>query len=161
MADRPTFAFLIRHPAHFIALGAGVGLSPVAPGTFGTLTAIPLALVLRAFFGDAEFIAAVAILFVVGAWASQVAGRDLGESDHGAIVVDEIAAFLLVLFFVGPDWVRVAFAFLVFRLFDIWKPPPIRQLDAAIKNGVGVMLDDLLAAAYTLVVFALWQRVFG
>ena len=161
MADRPTFAFLIHHPAHFIALGAGAGLAPAAPGTLGTLAAIPLALVLRAFFGDAEFIAAIIILFAVGAWASQVAGRNLGESDHGAIVIDEIAAFLLVLFFVGADWVRVAFAFLVFRVFDIWKPPPIRQLDAAIKNGVGVMLDDLLAAAYTLVVFALWQRVFG
>jgi len=161
MADRPTFAFLIRHPAHFIALGAGAGLAPAAPGTLGTLAAIPLALVLRAYFGDAEFAAAIVVLFVVGAWASQVAGRNLGESDHGAIVIDEIAAFLLVLFFVGADWVRVAFAFLVFRVFDIWKPPPIRQLDAAIKNGVGVMLDDLLAAAYTLVVFALWQRVFG
>jgi phosphatidylglycerophosphatase A len=161
MADRPTFSFLIRHPAHFIALGAGAGLAPAAPGTFGTLAAIPLALVLRAFFGDAEFVAAIAVLFGVGAWASQVAGRNLGESDHGAIVVDEIAAFLLVLFFVGADWVHVAFAFLLFRLFDIWKPPPIRQLDAAIKNGVGVMLDDLLAAVYTLVVFALWQRVFG
>ena len=161
MADCPTFAFLIRHPAHFIALGAGAGLAPVAPGTFGTLAAIPLALVLRAWFGDVEFIAAIVILSVVGAWASQVAGRNLGESDHGAIVIDEIAAFLLVLYFVGADWVRIAFAFLVFRLFDIWKPPPIRQLDAAIKNGFGVMLDDLLAAAYTLVVFALWQRVFG
>ena len=161
MADCPTFAFLIRHPAHFIALGAGAGLAPVAPGTFGTLAAIPLALVLRAWFGDVEFIATIVILSVVGAWASQVAGRNLGESDHGAIVIDEIAAFLLVLYFVGADWVRIAFAFLVFRLFDIWKPPPIRQLDAAIKNGVGVMLDDLLAAAYTLVVFALWQRVFG
>ena len=161
MPDRPTFAFLIRHPAHFIALGAGAGLAPAAPGTFGTLVAIPLALVLRAFFGDVEFIAAIVVLSGVGAWASQVAGRNLGESDHGAIVIDEIAAFLLVLFFVGPDWVRVAFAFLVFRLFDIWKPPPIRQLDAAIKNGVGVMLDDLLAAAYTLVVFALWQRILG
>ena len=161
MADCPTFAFLIRHPAHFIALGAGAGLAPVAPGTFGTLAAIPLALVLRAWFGDVEFIATIVILSVVGAWASQVAGRNLGESDHGAIVIDEIAAFLLVLFFVGADWVRIAFAFLVFRLFDIWKPPPIRQLDAAIKNGVGVMLDDLLAAAYTLVVFALWQRILG
>ena len=161
MADCPTFAFLIRHPAHFIALGAGAGLAPVAPGTFGTLAAIPLALVLRANFGDVEFAAAIVILSVVGAWASQVAGRNLGESDHGAIVIDEIAAFLLVLYFVGADWVRIAFAFLVFRLFDIWKPPPIRQLDAAIKNGVGVMLDDLLAAAYTLVVFALWQRILG
>ena len=161
MADRPTFGFLIRHPAHFIALGAGAGLAPVAPGTFGTLAAIPLALALRAYFGDAEFIAAVVFLFVAGAWAAQVAGRNLGESDHGAIVVDEIAAFLLVLFFVGADWMSVALAFLVFRLFDIWKPPPIRQLDAAIKNGVGVMLDDLLAAAYTLVVFALWRRIVG
>lgn len=161
MSERPTVAFLLHHPAHFIALGAGAGLAPVAPGTFGTLVAIALALVLRAYSGDAAFVAAIVILFAVGAWASQVTGRNLGVPDHGAIVVDEIAAFLLVLFFVGADWTRVAFAFLTFRLFDIWKPPPIRQLDAAMKNGVGVMLDDLLAAGYTLIVFAIWQRIFG
>jgi phosphatidylglycerophosphatase A len=161
MADRPTIAFLIRHPAHFIALGFGAGLAPVAPGTFGTLAAIPLALLLRAHAGAVGFVAAIVILFTVGAWASQVTGRNLGVPDHGAIVVDEIAAFLLVLFFVGPDWKRVAFAFLIFRLFDIVKPPPIRQLDAVMKNGVGVMLDDLLAAGYTLVVLALWQRIVG
>jgi phosphatidylglycerophosphatase A len=161
VADRPTLAFLLRHPAHFIALGAGSGLAPAAPGTFGTLAAIPLAMLLREYVGGAEFVAAIVILFAAGAWASQVTGRDLGESDHGAIVIDEITAFLLVLYFVGADWVRVAIAFLIFRLFDIWKPPPIRQLDAALKNGVGVMLDDLLAAAYTLLVFALWQRFFG
>jgi phosphatidylglycerophosphatase A len=161
VADRPTLAFMLRHPAHFIALGAGSGLAPAAPGTFGTLAAIPVAMLLREYTGGAVFVAAIVILFAAGAWASQVTGRGLGESDHGAIVIDEIAAFLLVLYFVGADWVRVAFAFLLFRLFDIWKPPPIRQLDAALKNGVGVMLDDLLAAAYTLVVFALWQRLFG
>ena len=161
MADRPTLAFLFRHPAHFIALGAGAGLAPVAPGTFGTLVAIPLALLLRAYAGDVEFVVAIVVLFVIGAWAAQVTGRHLGVPDHGAIVVDEIAAFLLVLFFVGPDWNRVAFAFLIFRLFDIVKPPPIRQLDAAMKNGVGVMLDDLLAAGYTLVVLAVWQRIVG
>ena len=161
MSERPTVAFLLHHPAHFIALGAGAGLAPVAPGTFGTLLAVALALVLRAYSGDAAFVAAIVILFAVGAWASQVTGRNLGVPDHGAIVVDEIAAFLLVLFFVGADWTRVAFAFLIFRLFDIWKPPPIRQLDAAMKNGVGVMLDDLLAAGYTLIVFAIWQRAFG
>jgi phosphatidylglycerophosphatase A len=161
MADGPTIAFLVRHPAHFIAMGFGVGLAPVAPGTFGTLVAIPLSLLLHARAGAAEYIAAIVIAFVAGAWASQVTGRNLGVPDHGAIVVDEIAAFLLVLFFVGPDWNRVAFAFLIFRLFDIVKPPPIRQLDAAMKNGVGVMLDDLLAAGYTLIVLALWQRVFG
>ena len=161
MADRPTLAFLFRHPAHFIALGAGAGLAPVAPGTFGTLVAIPLALLLRAYAGEVEFVVAIVVLFVIGAWAAQVTGRHLGVPDHGAIVVDEIAAFLLVLFLVGPDWSRVAFAFLTFRLFDIVKPPPIRQLDAAMKNGVGVMLDDLLAAGYTLVVLAVWQRIVG
>jgi phosphatidylglycerophosphatase A len=161
MADRPTLAFLFRHPAHFIALGAGAGLAPVAPGTFGTLVAIPLALLLRAQAGAVEFVAAIVILFAVGTWASQVTGRHLGVPDHGAIVIDEIAAFLLVLFLVGPDWSRVAFAFLIFRLFDIVKPPPIRQLDAAMKNGVGVMLDDLLAAGYTLLVLAVWQRIVG
>jgi phosphatidylglycerophosphatase A len=161
MADRPTIAFLFHHPAHFIALGAGAGLAPVAPGTFGTLVAIPLALLLRAYAGAVEFVVAIVILSVVGVWAAQVTGRHLGVPDHGAIVVDEIVAFLLVLFMVGPDWNRVAFAFLIFRLFDIVKPPPIRQLDAAMKNGVGVMLDDLLAAGYTLVVLAIWQRVVG
>ncbi len=72
-----------------------------------------------------------------------------------------MVAFLLVLYFVGGDGVRVAFAFLLFRFFDIVKPPPIRQVDAALKNGVGVMADDVVAAAYTLLVLALWQRAFG
>jgi phosphatidylglycerophosphatase A len=74
-------------------------------------------------------------------------------------VIDEIAAFLLVLFLVGADPRREALAFLVFRAFDIFKPPPIRALDAALKNGIGVMLDDVLAAAYTLVVMAVGQRL--
>ena len=86
-------------------------------------------------------------------------GRDLGAPDHGAIVWDEVVAFLLVLYFVGDSWARIAIAFVLFRLFDIVKPPPIRQLDAAMKNGFGVMLDDLLAAVYTLVLFALWKRL--
>ena len=88
-------------------------------------------------------------------------GRDLGVPDHGAIVWDEVVAFLLVLYFVGDERLRIALAFLLFRLFDIVKPPPIRQLDAAMKNGFGVMLDDLLAAGYTLLVLALWKRVAG
>ena len=150
---------MFRHPAHFIALGAGSGLAPVAPGTFGTLAAIPLALLLRAYFGSAEFVAAIVILFAAGAWA--VAGD---RTQSGPIrprrrsSSTKLRRSCWCSIFVGADWVRVAVAFLVFRLFDIWKPPPIRQLDAAIKNGIGVMLDDLLAAAFTLVVFAVWQR---
>jgi phosphatidylglycerophosphatase A len=160
-AAAPSVGFLFRHPAHFIALGFGVGLAPAAPGTFGTLLAIPIAAVLRAQFSGAVFLSAIVAFASIGVWAVQVTGRSLGVPDHGAIVWDEVVAFLLVLFFVGDDGVRVAVAFGAFRLFDIVKPPPIRQVDAALKNGFGVMLDDLLAAGYTLVVFALWQRLAG
>ncbi len=161
MKTRPNLRFLMHHPAHFIALGFGAGLAPVAPGTFGTLVAIPIALLLRAYAGDALFLVVVVALLVVGAWASQVTGHALGVPDHGGIVIDEVAAFLLVLFFTGTTPLRIAVAFALFRFFDIVKPPPIRQLDAALKNGVGVMADDLLAAGYALLVFAIGHRVLG
>jgi phosphatidylglycerophosphatase A len=159
--DAPSFAFLVAHPAHFIALGGGAGLARIAPGTFGTLVALPIAWGLQAYGGTASWLAAVATLTLAGIWAAQVTGRHLGSADHGCIVIDEIAAFLLVLFFAGESGVRQAIAFVVFRVFDIVKPPPIRQLVAALKNGVGVMADDLLAAGYTLVVLAIGQRIVG
>ncbi len=154
----PTLRFLLGHPAHFIALGFGAGLAAVAPGTVGTLLAIPLAELLRLYTGDTGYLVVVAGTIVAGAWASEVTGRDLGRADHGSIVIDEIAAFMLVLFFVGRDGVAIALAFVLFRLFDIVKPPPIRQLDRALKNGIGVMIDDLLAAGYALLTFALVMR---
>jgi phosphatidylglycerophosphatase A len=160
-AAAPPLRFLFGHPAHFIALGFGAGLAPVAPGTFGTLLAIPIAMGLWAYFSDVVFVAAIVVFALIGIWAAGITGRNLGVPDHGAIVWDEVVAFLLVLYFVGNDGVRIAFAFLLFRFFDIVKPPPIRQLDAALKNGAGVMLDDLLAAGYTLLVFALWKRMLG
>jgi phosphatidylglycerophosphatase A len=92
-------------------------------------------------------------------WAADRTGRALGVSDHGAIVWDEVVAFLLVLFFVGPDPVRQAFAFLLFRLFDIVKPPPANIIDREWHNGFGVMADDIVAAFYAVIVFALWQRI--
>jgi len=155
----PTLRFMFGHPARVIALGFGAGLAPVAPGTFGTLLAIPIAMALRTYLPDPLFLAAIFVFLAIGVWAAEVTGRDLGVPDHGAIVWDEVVAFLLVLYFVGDDAMRVAFAFLLFRVFDIVKPPPIRQLDAAMKNGAGVMLDDLLAAGYTLLVLAVAQRV--
>jgi len=158
-ASRPTLAFLFRHPAHFVALGFGAGLAPFAPGTFGTLVAFPIAWLLRTYTNDAGFIATIVLLAAAGAWTADITSRHLGSADDGSIVIDEIAAFLLVLFFVGDDWLRQGFAFLLFRLFDIVKPPPIRQLDAAIKNGIGVMVDDLVAAGYALIVFAIAVRV--
>jgi phosphatidylglycerophosphatase A len=155
----PTLPFMLHHPAHFIALGFGAGLAPFAPGTFGTLVAIPIALALERYSGDVGFALAIVVLFVVGTWASGVTGRALGVPDHGSIVIDEVVAFLLVLFFAGLTPLRIAFAFALFRFFDIVKPPPIRQLDASLKNGVGVMLDDIVAAGYALLVFSLAARL--
>jgi phosphatidylglycerophosphatase A len=160
-AARPSRHFLLGHPAHFVALGFGSGLAPVAPGTFGTLVAVPIAALLRAYGSDAAFLAAVVGLFAAGAWAAQVTTRHLGVADHGSIVIDEVAAFLLVLWFVGGDPWRELIAFVLFRAFDIVKPPPIRQLDARWKSGLGVMADDMIAAAYTLIVVAVGQRVFA
>jgi phosphatidylglycerophosphatase A len=157
----PTLRFLFSHPAHFLALGFGAGLAPVAPGTFGTLVALPLAALLRAYANDAGYLVAIAIAFAVGVPAAGRTGRDLGVGDHGAIVWDEVVAFLLVLFFVGADPIRETFAFLLFRLFDIMKPPPANIIDREWHGGFGVMADDIVAAFYALLVLALWQRVLG
>jgi phosphatidylglycerophosphatase A len=157
----PSASFLFAHPAHFIALGAGAGLSRYAPGTVGTLVALPIAWLLHTYVGDTGFVLAICAALAGGAWASQVTGHALGARDHGGIVIDEIAAFLLVLFFVGPDVRRQALAFVLFRVFDILKPPPIRAVDTALKNGIGVMADDVLAAGYTLLVMAVGQRLRG
>jgi phosphatidylglycerophosphatase A len=151
---RPNLRFVCRHPAHFIAFGGGVGLSPAAPGTFGTLLALPLFHVLSPLLDPWAFLVLILALFWLGVWASAVTGRALGVADHGGMVWDETVAFLLVLFFVPATGYWQAFAFLAFRLFDIFKPPPIRYYDRVLKNGFGVMWDDLLAAGYTLLVIA-------
>jgi len=160
-AKIPTLRFLFAHPAHFLALGFGAGLAPVAPGTFGTLVALPLAALLRAYAPDPVYLVAVVIAFAFGVWAAGRTGRDLGVGDHGAIVWDEVVAFLLVLYFVGADPIREAFAFLLFRFFDIVKPPPANFIDRHWHGGFGVMADDIVAAFYALLVLALWQRAFG
>jgi phosphatidylglycerophosphatase A len=160
-AKIPTLRFLFAHPAHFLALGFGAGLAPVAPGTFGTLVALPLAALLRAYAPDSVYLIALVIAFAVGVWAAGRTGRELGVGDHGAIVWDEVVAFLLVLYFVGADPLREAFAFLLFRFFDIVKPPPANYIDRHWHGGFGVMADDILAAFYALLVLSLWQRAFG
>jgi phosphatidylglycerophosphatase A len=156
---RPTPAFALGHPAHLIALGFGAGLSRFAPGTVGTLVAIPLWWLI----GDGDeplvLLGLIAVLFAIGVWACERTGRDLGVSDHGAMCWDEIVAFLLVLALVPADpWWQAA-AFFLFRAFDVLKPPPIRQLEMRLKGGLGVMFDDILAAGYTLLVLAIAKRV--
>lgn len=150
---RPTLRFVYSHPAHCIAFGGGAGLSPAAPGTVGTLLALPIYYFLAPQL-PWIYLAVVVVLFGLGVWACAVTGRALGVADHGGMVWDEVVAFLLVLFFVPDDAYWLAFAFLLFRGFDIWKPPPIRYYDRTLKNGFGVMFDDLIAAGYTLLVLA-------
>ena len=157
----PTVSFLIRHPAHFVALGFGAGLAPRMPGTVGTLVAFPIAWWLRGHASDAGWLVAIVGLIVIGAWAAEAAGRDLGVADHGSIVIDEISAFLLVLFFTGANPIREGVAFALFRAFDILKPPPIRAIDRTVKHAIGVMGDDLVAAGYTLMALAVATRLFG
>jgi phosphatidylglycerophosphatase A len=159
--NAPTFAFMMRHPAHFIALGFGTGLAPVAPGTFGTLVALPVAWLLDAQAPTWGWLTAIAAITIVGTWCAHITARDLGVADHGSIVIDEIAAFLLVLFFAGAAPWRQALAFVLFRFFDIVKPPPIREIDRGMKNAVGVMADDFAAAGYTLLVLAVGERLLG
>ncbi len=145
----PNFKFLISHPAHFFALGFGSGLSPKAPGTFGTIVGLILFYALLS-LPQLWHLPIIALLFVVGIPLCGITGKNLGVSDHGAIVWDEIVAMMLVLTFVPLDWLHWLMAFALFRLFDIWKPFPIRQCDAKFKGGFGVMFDDLLAAVYAI-----------
>ncbi|MDH4095291.1 MAG: phosphatidylglycerophosphatase A [Betaproteobacteria bacterium] len=157
IASRPQPRFAFTHPAHFIAFGFGAGLAPFAPGTAGTLVAFPLWWVLGA-YPPAVLFAILAFLFAVGVWACELTGRRMGVADHGAMCWDEIVAFLLVLAIAPQNWRWQAAAFLLFRAFDVVKPPPIRQLESRMKGGFGVMFDDLLAAGYTLLVLALARR---
>lgn len=145
---------MLRHPAHLLAFGFGAGLVPGAPGTAGTLLALPLFWLAQPRLAAIEFLLLLAIMFVAGVWACEKTGRALGMPDHGGMVWDEIVAFLLVLFFTPDSMYWQAFAFLLFRLFDILKPPPIRYFDQTLKGGFGVMFDDIIAAFYTLLMLA-------
>ena len=157
---RPTLRFVLANPAHFIAFGFGVGLSPLGPGTLGTLLAFPIYYGLAAILPGEALLACIVAAMVLGVWLCQVTGRNLGVHDHGGMVWDEIAAFMLILYFIPAQPIYQAFAFLLFRLFDILKPPPIRRLDRKIQNGFGVMLDDVVAAFYALVCLAVVQRLY-
>jgi len=157
----PSWRLMMSHPAHQLSFGFGSGLIRPAPGTWGTLFAWLVFVVLDPWLADTGWAILIASTFVLGAAAAHRTGRALGRPDHGAIVIDEIVAFWLVLWLLPGGVITQAVAFLGFRFFDILKPPPIRAVDRRFKNGVGVMLDDLLAAFYTLLVASVLARVFA
>jgi phosphatidylglycerophosphatase A len=153
---RPDVRFVVSHPAHFIALGFGAGLSPLAPGTAGTLVSVAIGMLLAQAVPPLVIAFAAIPLFFVGVWACDVTGRDLGVDDHGSMVWDEIVAFLPLAAVASASWITEGVAFLLFRLFDIWKPFPIREMERRVKGGFGVMIDDVFAAFYAYVVFVLF-----
>ena len=140
---------LLLNPAHFLSLGFGSGLAPVAPGTFGTLAGIPLWLLLQP-LPLAEYLAATLVLALLGVWLCGYTARALGVHDHGGIVWDEILGLLITLIAVPLDWRWLLAGFLLFRLFDILKPWPIRWLDRRVGGGFGIMIDDVLAGVFAL-----------
>ena len=155
--SKPSLKLLLSHPAHFFALGFGSGLAPKAPGTFGTLVGLPLFWLISG-YGLSVKLAIIAALFVFGIHCCDKTGKALGVADHGGIVWDEIVAMMAVLVFTPLTWLGWLVAFCLFRLFDIWKPFPIHYFDAKLKNGFGVMFDDLLAGIYTIICVLLLPR---
>jgi phosphatidylglycerophosphatase A len=140
-------ASVFRNPVHFLAFGLGSGAAPVAPGTFGTLAAVPLYLLL-AQLPLALYLLAVVLAFGVGIWLCERTSRDLGVHDHGGIVWDEFVGFWLTMVAAPEGWQWLLAGFLLFRLFDILKPFPINYLDRHIHGGLGIMLDDAVAGSF-------------
>jgi len=157
---RPSSSFLLSHPAHFLALGFGTGLAPVAPGTVGTLLGFPLYAVLLQWLPPFGILLLLPLLFILGIWACSTTGAALGIGDHSSMVWDEIVAFVLILVFTPPGLAWQIFAFLAFRAFDVLKPPPIRSMERRWKGGFGVMVDDIMAAFYALLLIAIVKKVF-
>ncbi len=137
----------LLNPVHFLAFGFGSGLAPKAPGTAGTLAAIPL-LYLMSLLGSINYLIVLTIVILVGIWLCQKTSDDLGVHDHSGIVWDEFAGLFVTMIAVPLTWKTITAGFLLFRLFDIWKPWPIGWLDKKVSGGLGIMLDDIVAGVF-------------
>ncbi len=160
---RPTARFMLSHPAHCIALGFGSGLSRFAPGTAGTLWAWAAFVVMQMYLSPAHIGWVIAASLPIGWWACTVTAKHMQVMDPGNIVWDEVAAFWIILWMIAPAglWAQLI-AFALFRFFDAVKPGPVAWADGLFKGfnakaGFGIMFDDLVAAALTLLLIALWR----
>jgi phosphatidylglycerophosphatase A len=164
-ATRPTLRLLLAHPAHLLAFAFGAGLSPIAPGTAGTLWAWVAYLVLQTWLSPTAMGWLLLASLPLAWWASTVTARHLGVMDPGSIVVDEVVAFWLVLWLLMPaGFVGQLVAFALFRFFDAAKPGPVGWADNLFhgfgwRGGLGIVIDDLVAAFCTLLVIALWRAL--
>ncbi|WP_394129576.1 phosphatidylglycerophosphatase A [Shewanella maritima] len=150
LSDDPAVKRLsLSNPIHFLALGFGSGLAAKAPGTFGTVAAIPVFLLL-AQLSLPMYLLATFISIVIGIYICDKAAKDMQVHDHGAIVWDEVAGLLITLIAVPAGWQWLLLGFVLFRFFDILKPWPIKWLDAKVHGGFGIMIDDVLAGIFAL-----------
>jgi phosphatidylglycerophosphatase A len=149
-AVRPSLRSL-ADPVHFFALGFGSGLAPFAPGTFGSLVGLGIALALAP-LGLWWNVAAIVAAVSAGVWICGESARRLGVHDHPAIVWDEVAGMMIAMLVAPPAWWGAPLAFVLFRIFDIAKPWPIREVDHGMGGGVGIMLDDVLAGIFAALV---------
>ncbi|MBL4822114.1 MAG: phosphatidylglycerophosphatase A [Colwellia sp.] len=151
-----TAAFDLTQPIQFLALGFGSGLAPIAPGTFGTLAAIPVFLLLTMLLPTPlSYAIAVIVMALAGIYICGKAADDAGVHDHPAIVWDEFVGFFITMFMVPVSWQSILVGFLLFRLFDIIKPWPISFIDKKMTGGLGIMLDDVLAGIFALLIMQL------
>jgi phosphatidylglycerophosphatase A len=143
-----------KYPAHFLAYGFGTGLIPFAPGTFGSLIGVTL-FWFMAPVGAASYGGLVVVMFVAGIFICGQTARDVGAIDPGFIVYDEIVGFLVAMYLLPRDLRWIAAGFVVYRIFDIWKPFPIHYVESHLGLGSGIMADDVIAGIYTLTVLHL------
>lgn len=147
-----------RRPTQLAACGFGAGAAPFAPGTAGTAVAVPIYLMLRLLEWPGYLLAVLA-LFVVGVWLCHVTARNFGVHDHSGIVWDEFVGYFITMIAAPPHWGWLVAGFCLFRFFDVAKPWPIRWIDRRVGGGFGIMLDDVLAGFYGLLVIQIAARV--
>lgn len=140
----------LRNPIHFLALGFGSGLAPKMPGTFGTLAAVPIVYLMFQNLSFISYLAITAIVCVIGFWLCGKTARDMSVHDDSSIVWDEIAGYMVTMIAVPFSWQTAVAGFVLFRIFDIFKPWPISHLDTHVHGGFGIMVDDILAGVFAL-----------
>ncbi len=139
-----------RNPIHVLAFGLGSGAAPKAPGTFGTLVAVPIVWLLPE-MSLWTYLALTLAMALLGVWLCHVTARDLNVHDHPGIVWDEIVGYMITMAAAPQGWQWLLLGFVLFRFFDIVKPPPIKQIDRHVHGGLGIMLDDVLAGVFALI----------
>ncbi|MGJ8680866.1 phosphatidylglycerophosphatase A family protein [Paraglaciecola sp.] len=138
------------NPVHFLALGFGSGLAPKAPGTFGTIAALPLVVLLSYFSNFSVYLFVTLLVCILGIWICDKTAKDMQVHDDSSIVWDEFAGMLITMLAVPLTWQTLVAGFVLFRLFDILKPWPISYLDKYVHGGFGIMIDDILAGIFAL-----------